>query len=49
MDINLTQKIFDTTPVRVTGVGDDGYRSNIPEAILLHWDDICEVIGDPER
>ena len=49
MDINLTQKIFDMTPVRVTGVGDDGYQSDIPEAVLLHWDDMCEVIGDPDR
>ena len=35
MDIDLTQKIFDTTPVRITGVGDEDYKSDIPEAVLL--------------
>ena len=48
MDIDLTQTIFDATPVTICG-DDSNYKPDIPDHVYLLWDDICEVIGDPEK
>ena len=48
MDIDLTQTIFDMTPVTICG-DDSEYKPDIPDHIYLLWDDICEIIGDPEK
>ena len=48
MDIDLTQTIFDTTPVTICG-DDRNYKPDIPDHVYLLWDDICEVIGDPDK